>query len=186
MNRDALHSFGGRAIARSGGPGCAAPGGSPDSAGRRHAGCTAWPVWRSRRRSRSGRGRKSCKSAPRTGTPRTKTAGRARPRRLRHLRPHRSSVDDRSDWRNTRPAFVPSTVWGTASSVTAKFRSAPCLPLNRGKLLPRLRAAVSTGATPLPNEITPAKIAPGPGRLKSGRTPRPQTARATRPAIIAR
>ena len=28
---------------------------------------------------------------------------------------------------------VPSTVWGTASNVTAKFRSAPCLPLNTGK-----------------------------------------------------
>ena len=31
---------------------------------------------------------------------------------------------------------MPGTVWGTASSVTAKFRSAPCLPLDRGKLLP--------------------------------------------------
>ena len=42
-------------------------------------------------------------------------------------------MDERHDCRNTDAACVPSTVWGTASNVTAKFRSAPCLPLNTGK-----------------------------------------------------
>jgi hypothetical protein len=42
-------------------------------------------------------------------------------------------VDERHDCRNTDAACVPSTVWGTASNLTAKFRSAPCLPLNTGK-----------------------------------------------------
>ena len=35
------------------------------------------------------------------------------------------------------PHACPARVWGTASSVTAKFRSAPCLPLDTGKPLPR-------------------------------------------------
>jgi hypothetical protein len=35
------------------------------------------------------------------------------------------------------PHACPARVWGTASSVTAKFTSAPCLPLDTGKPLPR-------------------------------------------------
>jgi len=78
------------------------------------------------------RGRKSCRSAPGSDSLRTETAGQADRHhhrnhgRLAHRR--RSDVDGRPDWRNTRRAFVLSTVSGTASSVTAKFRSAPCLP----------------------------------------------------------
>ncbi len=44
-------------------------------------------------------------------------------------------MDERHDCQDIGPAYVPSTVWGTASSRTAKFRSAPCLPLDTGKLL---------------------------------------------------
>ena len=56
------------------------------------------------------------------------------------------------------PHACPARVWGTASSVTAKFRSAPCLPLYPGKPLPRLRRLVSTrapsthGATQTPTQ----------------------------------
>jgi len=40
------------------------------------------------------------------------------------------------DWMMA-PHACPARVWGTASSVTAKFRSAPCLPLDTGKPLSR-------------------------------------------------
>ena len=51
-------------------------------------------------------------------------------------------MDERHDCRNTDAACVPSTVWGTASNVTAKFRSAPCLPPQyRQALDPRSSAA---------------------------------------------
>jgi len=53
------------------------------------------------------------------------------------------------------PHACPARVWGTASSVTAKFRSAPCLPLNSGKHLSRQKplcqpALAATRATPSP------------------------------------
>jgi hypothetical protein len=41
------------------------------------------------------------------------------------------------------PHACPARVWGTASSVTAKFRSAPCLPLDTGKPYPDIRRSVS-------------------------------------------
>ena len=54
-------------------------------------------------------------------------------------------MDERHDCRNTDAACVPSTVWGTASNVTAKFRSAPCLPPQyRQALDPRSSAAPAT------------------------------------------
>jgi hypothetical protein len=51
----------------------------------------------------------------------------------RHETPTRL-VDEHHDCQDIGSAYVPGTVWGTASSLTAKFRSALCLPLDTGKL----------------------------------------------------
>ena len=58
----------------------------------------------------------------------------------RHDRNRERQMDERHDCQDIGPAYVPSTVWGTASSQTAKFRSAPCLPLESSKLLRATRA----------------------------------------------
>ena len=118
--------------------GRAVHGGWFGSAIRQHANCDAGPVAHNRRGNRFAHGRSSCRSAPGTGIPRTHTAGLT-PRR--HRRIGRHHVDERHYCRDTRPACVPGTVWGTAPSVTAKFRSAPCLPLVQGNLDPPSIAA---------------------------------------------
>ena len=70
------------------------------------------PVRRNRCHSRSARGHSSCTRPPGSDTARTGTDGQplARPAHRRRL-----GVDERHPWQDTRPAFVPSTVWGTAS-----------------------------------------------------------------------
>ena len=117
-----------------------AAGGSFGSAVRQHASCGGGPLAHNRRGNRFAHDRSGCRSAPGGDSPRTHTAGRI-PRR--HCRSGSHHVDERHDCRDTRPACVPGTVWGTASSVTAKFTSAPCLPLDQGKPLPALRSSAS-------------------------------------------
>jgi len=78
-------------------------------------------------RSKSGRGRSSCRSAPEHDNARTGTAGpmllltRARPR-----------MDGVRNFCYKPRACVHDTVRGTASSTTCQFRSAPCLPFPAG------------------------------------------------------
>ena len=114
--------------------------GSFGSAVRQHASCGGGPLAHNRRGNRSAHDRSNCRSAPGDDSPRTHRAGQI-PRRHRRIGSHH--VDERHDCRDTRPACVPSTVWGTASSVTAKFTSAPCLPLDQGKPLPASRSSAS-------------------------------------------
>jgi hypothetical protein len=80
----------------------------------------------SRGRTRSGRGRSSCRSAPERGNGHIRTAGLALP--PAQARPHMDGVGNA--WNNA-PACVLGTVWGTASIRTWRFRSAPCLPIGR-------------------------------------------------------
>jgi ROS/MUCR transcriptional regulator protein len=74
---------------------------------------------RSPRHNIFGPGRSSCRSAPASDSPRKGTAALMLPR---HEKPTRL-VDERHDCQDIGPAYVPGTVWGTASSQTAKFRS---------------------------------------------------------------
>ena len=87
--------------------GLVAPYGDPQAAMAEHAA-------HNRLRSRSGHGHSSCRSALGHGIPHTRTAGLA-PHRPRRIGRHR--VDERHDCRDTRPAWLPGTVWGTASSI---------------------------------------------------------------------
>ena len=89
--------------------GRAVPDGWFGSAVRRPAGCGGAHAGRSGRRSRSGRGRSSCRSAPGGDIPHKRTAGLTRHRRRRIGRHH---VDERHDCRDNRPACVSGTVWG--------------------------------------------------------------------------
>jgi hypothetical protein len=96
-----------------------APHDHADSAGRhtgpRHAGLAA----RTLRRNRFGRGRSSCRSRPVCGSLRRETAALTLPRHGMAEHP----VDLCHVCSDVCPACVPSTVRGTASSLTAKFRS---------------------------------------------------------------
>jgi hypothetical protein len=134
VNRDASHYCGapGSDLAASHGAGV-----RQDCSGsvvRRTAASGAGPARRSLRRNRFDRGRSSCRSVPGRDSQRTGTAAPISPRRGRS---RRQQVDIRHDCRDTCPACVPSTVWGTAPSVTAKFthRRRAC-PSNEGTLLP--------------------------------------------------
>jgi hypothetical protein len=107
---------------------------------------------RSLRHNKSGRDRSSCRSQPAAGSPRRGTAALTLPR---HGTPTRL-VDERHDCQDIGPAYVPSTVWSTASSLTAKFRSAPCLPLDTDKSTLGQLAAVFIGA-PVASNATPSR-----------------------------
>ena len=96
----------------------AVPGGWLGNVRRRHAGRSGGRLRHSLRRSKSGHGRSSCRSAPGCGIVRRQTTALTRHRRDRIDKRY---VDERHDCRDTHPACVPSTVWGTASSRTAKF-----------------------------------------------------------------
>ena len=150
MNPDASHFCGAPGSDASARHARAAPDGWSGSAVRRHVGSGGGHARRSRRRSRSGRGRNSRRSAPGRGSPRTQTAG------LTRASPCAGSadapVDERLDCRDTGSACVPSTVWGTASSKTAKFRLGAVLA-------PRYRQAL----TPL-SPAASARVQATPGR----------------------
>ncbi len=130
-NPDASRSFAGHAsdCCAPHGPGDRA--GLPDSVGQPSAEPGAALPARSRRRSKSGRGRNTCRSAPAPDSGHTGTAGPPLP----PDRPREGMDGIRSGW-NTAPACVLGTVWGTASNRTWRFRSAPCLPSGRSSFAP--------------------------------------------------
>src|SRR5208283_3025355 len=88
------------------------PAGSARSVDPHPAGSGGGLARRRPRRSRPGRGHNSGRRSPGGGTARTGTDG-PRPDRPAHRR--RPGVDERRHWQDTRPAFVPDTMWGTAS-----------------------------------------------------------------------
>jgi hypothetical protein len=130
-----------------------APSDHSGSAVRHTEASSAGLAGRSLRHNKSGRDHSSCRSQPAAGSPRRGTAALTLPR---HGTPTRL-VDERHDCQDIGPAYVPGTVWSTASSLTAKFRSAPCLPLDTDKSTPGQLAAVFIGARVATN-ATPSRI----------------------------
>ena len=149
VNRDASHFCIGPGNGESALHGQAVPGGWSGSAGPRHA---RYAGGHARRipRNRPGRGRNNYRSTPERGIPHTGTAGQT-PRRRDWIGGH--PVDERHDSRNTDAACVPSTVWGTASNVTAKFRSTPACPAIQASPRPAVQRRVGT-QSPLPSART--------------------------------
>jgi hypothetical protein len=121
----------------------AVPTGRPGSAARRFAATAAGPAAHTLRHSKSGRGRSSCRSPSGCDSPRRGTASPMQPRH--GMAEHQ--VDLRHGCRDIGPACVPGTVWGTASSLTAKFRSRrrayPSREVNLTRHLPPDQRAVS-------------------------------------------
>jgi hypothetical protein len=101
----------------------------------------AEPAARNRRRNRFGRGRSSYRSRPACGSPRRGTAAPTPPR---HATPTRR-VDERHDCQDIGSAYVPGTVWGTASSLTAKFRSRRRACLSKSQILPTTAVVSACG-----------------------------------------
>ena len=115
----------------------AVPDGWSGSADRRLAGHGGGHAAHIPRRSKSGRGRSSCRSTPGRDSPRTQTTELS-PRRRSRI--DRRPVDERHDCRDTGSACVPSTVWGTASSKTAKFNVGAVLaPSIQASIYPAVR-----------------------------------------------
>jgi hypothetical protein len=81
---------------------------------------------------RSGRGRSSCRSGSGCGNRRTETAALIEPRGAQTGRRH---VDERHDCRDIGPAYVSSTVWGTASMRDHQVGLGAVLALRAGTLL---------------------------------------------------
>ena len=96
------------------------------------------PVRHSHCRSRSARGRSGGTRPPRSNTARTGTDGQPPARPARH---HRRSVDERRPRQDTRPAFVPVTVWGTASRQNCQVEFGAVLALKSGRLPAACRGA---------------------------------------------
>ena len=80
------------------------------SSGRSH--CAVPGACSSLRHNRFGRDHSSCRSGSGCGRRRTETAGQIEPRAAQ---PGRRHVDERHDCQDIGPAYVSSTVWGTAS-----------------------------------------------------------------------
>jgi hypothetical protein len=131
----------------------AAPTGRSGSAVRRIEATAAGPDRRTLRHSKSGRGRSRCRSPPVCGSLRRGTAAPTPPRHA--MAEHQ--VDLHHNCRDIGPACVPGTVWGTASSQTAKFRS-------------RRRAYPSREAS-LTRQRLPDQRASVPGGCKDDGTP---------------
>ena len=101
---------------------------------------------------------------PERGSRRTETAGLTR---RRHGRSRRRHVDERHDCRDTVPACVPSTVWGTASMQNLPVEIGAVLALQVPKL-PRHRPqrhgehATHRGITPddMPAPIQQLRASP--------------------------
>src|SRR5208283_4724112 len=89
--------------------------------------CVAALAARSRRRSRLGRGRNSCRSQLGRDNPHKETVEPA----ARHgVRTRKRQVDERHDCQDNVPACVPSTVWGTASRRNSQVGVGAVLALN--------------------------------------------------------
>ena len=117
------------------------------SAGRHTGPRGAEPAARNLQRNSFARGRSSYRSRPACGSPRRRTAAPTPPR---HGTPIRL-VDERHDCQDIGSAYVPGTVWGTASSLTAKFRS-------RRRACPQESQVLPTSA--LPSACGPCRRTP--------------------------
>ena len=115
----------------------------------------AGPAARNLQRNRFDRGRSSDRSPPACGSPRRRTAAPTPPR---HGTPIRL-LDERHDCQDIGSAYVPGTVWGTASSLTAKFRSRRRACLSREPSLTHQRPRVSLRPMP-PDASDPARHTP--------------------------
>jgi hypothetical protein len=112
--------------------GRAALGGWSGSAVRRHLACVAALAARSRRRSRLGRDRNSCRSQLGRDNPHKETVEPA----ARHgVRTRKRQVDERHDCQDNAPACVPSTVWGTASRRNSQVGLGAVLALDNEQAL---------------------------------------------------
>jgi hypothetical protein len=154
-----------------------APHDHADSADRRTGPRGAGCAERTPRHNKSGHGRSSCRSRPASDSLRKETTALTLPR---HETP---MVDERHDCQDIGPAYVPGTVWGTASSQTGKFRSRrrACL------LIPTSRRRVShsgvhrrTGGDQR-DAITPSISDTPSGRIESGKPTSLQTVRRRAP-----
>ena len=122
-NPDASRSFG-RASGGHAPHGSPDRGGLPDSAARRRAGNDVEPSARTRQRSKSGRGRSSCRRALEPGTERTGTAAPFLP-------------PDRLHPGGILPRHACSAPCGARRRTrTWRFRSAPCLPIRQVVIAP--------------------------------------------------
>lgn len=130
--------------------GRAAHDGWSGSAVRRRPACGAALAARSRRRNKLGRGRNSCRSRLRRDNPRKEIVEPA----LRHrARTRKRQVDERHDCQDNHPAYVPSTVWGTASRRNSHVGLGAVLALDNEQAL----IAPSTPRQPRPAGL-PASI----------------------------
>ena len=142
MNRDASLFYrapGSDLVARHGG------GVLPDYSGsavRRTGPRGAGRAGRSLRHSKSGHGRSSCRSAPGRDSSRKGTTALISRRfgrnRVRHM-------DDRRDCRDTVPAWVPSTVWGTAPMRNRQVKIGAVLAPQEKQVLPANAVASACG-----------------------------------------
>jgi hypothetical protein len=154
-----------------------APHDHADSADRRTGPRGAGCAERTPRHNKSGHGRSSCRSRPASDSLRKETTALTLPR---HETP---MVDERHDCQDIGPAYVPGTVWGTASSQTGKFRSRR----RACRLIPTSRRRVShsgvhrrTGGDQR-DAITPSISDTPSGRIESGKPTSLQTVRRRAP-----
>ena len=181
MNRDAslfCRAPGSDLVARHGG---VAPSDHSGNAVRHTEASSVGLAERSPRHNKFGPGRSNCRSAPASDSPRKGTAALMLPRHETPTRP----VDERHDCQDIGPAYVPGTVWGTASSQTAKFRSRrrACLliPANYHAPLgsavsprPITRTTTSTAEKASFSSESPARLTPlCPPRANAGKQTRP-------------
>jgi len=118
--------------AHPGGMPAPATGGSADSVGRPRGSCDGEPARRIRLGTRTGRGRSNCKSSPGSDSPRIGTDDRIPPWPALSCR---HDVDERHHRQNTRPAFVPDTIWGAAPGQNLAVWSGAVLARKSAKLL---------------------------------------------------
>jgi hypothetical protein len=134
MNRDASLFRVGQGSGPFGRRASAGRAGCSRSAGRRLGSFGGVPAWHSPGCSRSAPGRNSCRCSPDYGNRHTGTDGQ---RAARPVRPRRRGVDERHHWQDTRSAFVPGTVWGTAPMQNRQVERGAVLTPNPDRLLPR-------------------------------------------------
>ena len=104
------------------------------------ADCGAALAARSRRRSRLGRGRNSCRSQLARDNPRKETVELAA---RDGVQTRKHQVDERHDCQDNAPACVPSKVWGTASRRNSQVGLGAVLALENEQALSRHPPRVS-------------------------------------------
>jgi hypothetical protein len=112
--------------------GRAAHDGWSGSAVRRRPACGAALAARSRRRNKLGRDRNNCRSGFGRDNPHKEIVEPA----VRHdARTRKDQVDERHDCQDNHPAYVPSTVWGTASRRNSQVGLGAVLALDNEQAL---------------------------------------------------